>query len=307
MSGRFVGVDWGTTSLRAFLIEEDGRIARQVEADAGIMNVEAGRFEAVLDEQLARLEAPAGLPVLASGMIGSRQGWVEVAYAHCPAGAAEIAEGIVARRAGDRDIFFVPGLTCTNAAGAPDVMRGEEVQILGALASGEDAGSGAPAMAVLPGTHSKWARVAGGRIEAFATFMTGELFAVLRRHSILGRLMEGETIDAGGFARGVETALEERVGLLQALFAARTLPLFEALEQKETAGFLSGLLIGTEIAQARTGFAAGDATLTLIGSAALVGHYGRAAAQCGIATVTAPGDAAARGLHLLAAARGIGR
>jgi 2-dehydro-3-deoxygalactonokinase len=232
-------------------------------------------------------------------MITSRQGWVEVPYCPCPAGIVEIAGALRrhATRAG-HVIHFVPGLSIVGADGVPDVIRGEETQIVGEVGA-------APGrrLLVLPGTHSKWALVEDGRIVWFATFMTGELFGVLREHSILGRMMAGDAEDAQAFRRGVAYARSSGGGLLKRLFSARTLGLFGELPESGTASYLSGLLIGSEIAEALDCLEqAPGAEITVIGSSDLPERYLLAIAEAGLAARQAADDAGARGLFLIARA-----
>ena len=180
-----IAVDWGTSGFRAYRLDEAGGIRETRTAPAGILTVAAGGFPAALEARLG--DWLDDTPIVMSGMIGSRQGWREAPYVECPADAAAIARGLLpVEWAAGRRGWIVPGLSCRDAAGIPDVMRGEETQILGALAALPPA----DAVICLPGTHSKWARVSDGRILSFATAMTGEVFAVLRRHSILGRSVE---------------------------------------------------------------------------------------------------------------------
>jgi 2-dehydro-3-deoxygalactonokinase len=201
---------------------------------------------------------------------------------------------------------IVPGIACRDNEGVPDVMRGEETQLVGAVA-----GESPPAIAVLPGTHSKWAIVRGGAIEAFATYMTGEVYAVLREHSILGRMANGSAFAPAAFARGVRAGLAQRGSadaLLHRLFGARTLALRADLAPEETGEYLSGLLIGSEIAAGREwtrerGLAA--ESILLVGSRALCERYSQACNLASIAAVTGPADAAARGLWRIAKAAAI--
>jgi 2-dehydro-3-deoxygalactonokinase len=249
--------------------------------------------------------------VIASGMIGSRQGWVEVPYRPCPADAAGLAGHLHSHvTARGRRLCFVPGLTVAGAL--PDVMRGEETEILGALADQPEG-----RLFVLPGTHSKWARIEDGRrIASFATYMTGELFAVLKAHSILGRLMEGGGRDDAAFARGAAIGLDgdaRHGGLLRRLFSARTLALVGDLAPEATESYLSGLLIGAEVREALAGMGtgpgaaagAGGGPVTLVGGSELVGRYDRVLALAGVATARAAPDAAARGQFLLAELAGL--
>lgn len=291
-----IGVDWGTTSFRAYRLAADGGVLDRIEHPDGILSVPGGGFPATFDWLLGPwLANEPGVPVLMSGMVGSRQGWVECPYVPCPAGPEDLARGLVAAPAGSASAFIVPGVTTTGGgSGFPDVMRGEETQIAGEAAES--------AVYLLPGTHSKWAAVSGGRITRFATFMTGEVFAVLRQHSILGRLMAGDAHDAESFGRGLRQA---RSGtLLNDLFSARTLGLFGALAPAGIGAYLSGLLIGHEIAEAQGRFATGG-TVTVIGSTALTPLYLDALAAHGIAARAGTADSAARGHFAIAAAAGL--
>jgi 2-dehydro-3-deoxygalactonokinase len=284
-------VDWGTSSFRAYLASLEGEIIARVESAGGILTVGKGDYEDVLARNIAAWQAPRRpLPILMSGMIGSRQGWVEAPYAPCPAGLREIAAAVVTidtRAFGA--IGLVPGVCALDDNGSPDVMRGEETQILGALAA-MDRSDGT---FVLPGTHSKWARVEDGRILSFATYMTGEVFAALKDHTILGRLMAEAPEDSAGFTEGVrEAARLQRPGdVLHAIFMTRTLALFHRLAPSQLSDYLSGLLIGAELLSG-----AGSArSAIVIGSAALTARYCAAGAILGMALEAAPDDCAPLG------------
>jgi 2-dehydro-3-deoxygalactonokinase len=293
VTGGLVAVDWGTTNLRAYRIGPDGAILDRRDRPSGILRVEGGAFEPVLREAVRDWTAP-GVPILLSGMIGSRQGWVEVPYAPCPAGPAEIAARIHRTSLDDgTELAFVPGLLGRGPDGTPDVMRGEETQLLG---------SGAEGLHCLPGTHSKWAVVEGGRVVSFRTHMTGEFYDLLVRHSILGRLMEpdapGGTPEAeDAFDRGVERARASG-GLLHHAFAARTLGLTGELSAAALPYYLSGVLIGHELGAALAE-APGAGPVTLAGSERLCALYARALASLGRPAATAARDAAALGLFRL--------
>ena len=224
-------------------------------------------------------------------MITSRQGWVDVPYCPCPAGTQEIARALLRHATGrGRSIHFVPGLSIMGSDGVPDVIRGEETQIIGEVGA-------APGrrLLLLPGTHSKWALVDDGRIVWFATFMTGEVFGVLKEHSILGRLMAGEADDAEAFRRGVAYARGARGGLLKRLFSARTLGLFGQLPAEAIASYLSGLLIGTEVREALDCLeqAPVDQEVTVIGSSDLTERYVTAIEAAGLRGRRAAADAGA--------------
>ena len=293
-----IAVDWGTSSFRALLLDAAGTILARHTGPYGIMAVENGDFAGVLERETAGWAGHGPLPVLLSGMIGSRQGWFEAPYVEAPAGLAEFAAKLLHVPLPEHAIYIVPGLAVAGDA-MPDVMRGEEVQVLGALAQlGVEAGS-----FVLPGTHSKWATVAAGRITGFRTYMTGEIFAAARGHTILGRLMvEGQ--DPAAFQRGVREG--GRAGgpgaLLNRLFGARTGGLFGRIEPSGLADYLSGLLIGAEIADATDG---GDSPVHIIGAEALALRYAAAARELGVAARTVDSDCIALGHLALARAAGI--
>lgn len=292
-----IGVDWGTSRLRAALLDAAGEVVARVADERGILKVADGAFAATLRQVLGSLDAPAGLPVVLSGMITSRQGWHELPYLPCPADAAALARALHRiEEPGLGPLHFVTGLAHRGPDGLPDVMRGEETQIVGQpdLADGE--------AVVLPGTHSKWVRVEDGRILGFRTYMTGELYAVLAAHSILGRLIEPGAEDPAAFARGVGIGLAGQ-GLLGRLFSARTLPLLGDLDGRGVADYLSGLLIGSEIAEAAA--VERPAAVVVVGSDALAGRYARALDEAGIAHRPGDGDAAFRGQWRIAHAAGL--
>jgi 2-dehydro-3-deoxygalactonokinase len=291
-----IAVDWGTTSARASLVAHDDRVLATREAPLGIQAVRDGRFAEALDTLLGDWRA---LPLrrLASGMIGSRQGWIEAPYVECPASFDELASRLVATPGGE--LVIVPGLLARNEDGLPDVMRGEETQLVGALADDESV------LAVLPGTHSKWAHVARRELLGFCSFMTGEFYAVLLAHSILGRLAQSAaTTDAPGaaFERGVVQGLGE--GALSHLaFGARTLALTGELDGRDVADWLSGLLIGHEIHHACAWARARGLPcerVRVIGANALVTRYAAALAAAGIVAEPGVPDAAVRGLTRIA-------
>ena len=291
-----IGLDWGTTSCRAYLVGADGAVLDRVADGSGILKVENGAFGAALDTMVGRWDA--ALPVLLSGMIGSRQGWVEAPYARCPAGADGVVKALATVDHGRRTISLVPGLSTENDA-MPDVMRGEETQIFGALAlSGQTDG-----LFLLPGTHSKWAYATGGRIASFRTFMTGEVFGALKDHTILGRLMN-EGSDAEGFARGVRegAAVGSAGALLNRMFATRTYGLMDKLSGAALSDYLSGLLIGAEIAEATR---RSKGAVTIIASPALAQRYTDALGLLGHQSTLAPDDCVAAGHWRLACAAGL--
>lgn len=293
-----IAVDWGTSSFRAHRLDASGAVQEQRSAAVGLLACQ-GRFEPMLAQQLAGWDDEL---ILMAGMIGSRNGWREVPYVACPAGLGEIAAGllgVVAAGLPRRRIFIAPGLSHRPAVGAPEVMRGEEAQLLGLF--GELPGAG-PHTVCLPGTHSKWATVGGGRIGSFHTAMTGELYALLKQHSLLGALMEHDDAgavaeDAPAFELGVRTS-RDAGGLLSHLFSVRTRGLFGELSAAQLPSYLSGLLIGHEL----QGLLGGAQHVHLIGNEALVRRYRHALALRHV-DVQVHGEAlVARGLHQLAVA-----
>jgi 2-dehydro-3-deoxygalactonokinase len=284
-----IAVDWGTSSLRAYRLNPDGGVLERRSAPLGIMQVEGGRFAEALESQVGDWLAAGDTPVVMSGMIGSRQGWMEVPYASCPAGAAQIAAGLREVRWDERRAWIAPGLSSRDAAGVPDVMRGEETQLLGVLDQ-----LPASAWICLPGTHSKWVEVRDGTVVRFSTHMTGEVFALLKSHSILGRMMREEPVDLQWFAAGVRRA-QDAGGLLHHLFGVRARGLFGEVPDEVSASYLSGVVIGHELVAARSAATA----VFLLGARPLVDLYQHALRQFGRdATVLDP-DAVVHGLFRL--------
>src|SRR5215472_14653962 len=211
-----IGVDWGTTSFRAFRIAQDGTIRDRRSARRGLLNVPDNRFADTLREEVGPWLAAGEDHVLLSGMIGSRQGWMEAPYLPCPAGAAEVAAALVPIEFDWGQVRLVPGLSAVDDAGVAEVMRGEETQVFGVLSA-----MGGSGLACLPGTHSKWVRVADRRIVGFTTHMTGETFGALRGYTILARMMRDGPSDGPPFDQGVRRSGDSG-GLLHHIFGARS-------------------------------------------------------------------------------------
>ncbi|TFZ07749.1 2-dehydro-3-deoxygalactonokinase [Ramlibacter humi] len=288
-----IAFDWGTSSLRAARLDERGQVLEERSSTDGILQVPAGGFPAVF-ERITQGWPLHGATCLASGMVGSRQGWREAPYCPCPAGAAELADHVLWLDdvPGGARVGLVPGLSAREA-GVPDVMRGEEVQVFGALQR-LDTDHG---LFVLPGTHSKWVRVAGGRITGFSTFMTGEVYAALRQHTILARTMAEGAQDNTAFLRGVQHAL--RAGsLLHGAFSARALSLFGELTEAAGGSYLSGLVIGEELRAQRLQNSALQPVL--IGSPALTRRYALALSVLGVQARELGAEATWQGLWSLA-------
>jgi 2-dehydro-3-deoxygalactonokinase len=296
MAASFIALDWGTSSFRAYQVGGDGAILETVSAPLGILAVADKAFDQALEKQIASWD-PA-LPVLASGMITSRQGWVELPYVPCPANLNAIAQGLQSRSSlRGRKIHFVPGVSTRDSTGIPDVMRGEETQVMGASAGGLE-------YFITPGTHCKWITVEDGDIKGFATYMTGEVFAILKNHSILGRLMTGDSYFEAAFERGVRTGLGDAGGFLHRIFSTRTLALFNEMPTDQLSSFLSGLVIGTEIAHATAGHAAAT-PYNILASPALAQHYVSAMKYAGLKTRFSDPDVVVKGLRKIAQAAGV--
>jgi 2-dehydro-3-deoxygalactonokinase len=289
-----IGVDWGTSSLRAYRIGPDGVVRSRRDLPRGILTVESGGFPGVLAQMIGDWIGQGERRVLLSGMVGSRQGWIEAPYLPCPADLSALAAAAIAVPFEGADIRLLPGLSCRDAHGVPEVMRGEETQILGATAAiGPD-----EATVCLPGSHSKWARVKDGAVLGFRSHLTGEAFAALAGHTILARMMDPRAPhDPGGFSRGVARA-KQGGGLLHHLFGLRAAALFDEITEAEAASCLSGLLIGHEVAAALEDGVAPP--VILIGAEALTERYGAALDAFGVPHRIAAPDAAARGLFLIA-------
>ncbi len=284
-----IAVDWGITSFRAWRLAPDGAMLDRISGPFGIRSIADRDFAAVLERAVGAWQ-PA--PVLMCGMIGSRQGWIEAPYVTAPAGLPAIAAGL-APVPGMERTWIVPGVS----QDPPDVMRGEETQILGVAAA---LGPGRHVLC-LPGTHSKWAVLEDGRITGFRTAMTGEVFGLMRTQSILAPLIpEDAPDDPAAFDAGLVRAREEG-GLLHHLFGLRAGVLLGKLAPASLPSMLSGLLIGHEIAV----LSAEAASVHLVGSAALTERYARALARFDISSSSQGEEAAAHGLFAIAREAGV--
>ena len=269
-SRRLLGIDWGTSNRRAYLVDAAGTCLSERADDQGMLAARpdfAGSFARLL----AALDVAPDVPVVASGMVGSAQGWREVPYLDIEVPLDALPDSLVCiddPRAG-RPCLIVPGYAQRGAHA--DVMRGEETQLLGAVALGRRDG-----WFVLPGTHSKWVLLDDGVIRRIATFMTGELFAALSAHGTLAPLMAGDADDDAAFVAGLDEA-RRGAPLSNALFGVRARVVTGAMPAAHARSFVSGLLVGAEFVAA-----AGDAPLTCIGSNALQGRYARAAGYYGM-------------------------
>jgi len=296
LSSAFIALDWGTSSFRAYLLNRDGTVQETFTAPDGILAVKDGNFDAVLEGHIGKWDMK--LPIMASGMITSRQGWVELPYVACPAGLRSIAAAVHLHTSKlGRKIYFVPGISTRGRDGAPDVIRGEETQVFGATEGGSE-------HFVTPGTHSKWITVKDGMITDFSSYMTGEVFALLKTHSILGKLMTGDMASPSAFERGVRAGLKDPAGLLHNIFSTRTLALFNEMPADHLSSYLSGQVIGTEIAHAIAENAVG-AQYRILATPSLGEHYMTAMKTAGLTVSYGAPDVAVIGLQRIAAAAGL--
>jgi 2-dehydro-3-deoxygalactonokinase len=275
MNAHCIALDWGTSSLRAYVLSTQGDVLAKQRSDLGILKSQ--EFRATLEGICKPWDVLFGkLPCLASGMIGSKQGWVDAGYLPTPCGFESLAGAAKDLSAlANRKLLVMPGLRhIDQATNTSDVMRGEETQVFGAQIEN--------GVAVLPGTHSKWVKVVDLKIVAFKTFMTGEAFSLFRHQSILAKLMPAENssaFDIAAFEMGVGQSLSAPSELLHHLFKVRTHGLFNELTPTAQADFLSGVLIGSEVVGGRGLFAEDQSNIALIGEAALIERY-RIALNC---------------------------
>lgn len=276
-SDGFIAVDWGTTNRRAYRLDGKGKCVAEFEDSSGVLAVPAGGFDAAVGEIRQRL---GDFPLLLAGMIGSNRGWVEAKYVPCPAGADDLARALA--WPGEREAI-VPGV-CYLADGRADVMRGEEVQLVGAVAAGEIPED---ALVCHPGTHNKWVTVKSGRIAAFRTVMTGELYSLLKTHSILADLLERDALPDDAFRRGARHSLANP-DLPAELFAVRARVLLGQAPAAEAASYTSGVLIGTDV---RIGLAdAAPGEVLVMGRPELTRLYAAAIEEAGRRAIELDGE-----------------
>jgi len=293
----YVAVDWGTSSFRLWLVDRDGDVLGERRSHEGMMAAANPGFAAVLQSHLDAVGAAPALPVIICGMAGARQGWVEAGYVDTPAPLASVLQQAVPVPGQDRDIRILPGIAQRDAK-APDVMRGEETQLLGALG----ANAAGKAIVCMPGTHSKWVRVNGRTVERFATFMTGELFDAVSQHTILSHAVAGaedaEDIDA--FKSAVAAAFETPALAANLLFQVRSGQLLYGGTPASAREKISGTLIGIELAVG-LGRETSKPDITLIASGRLEMLYKLAFETVSIPVRTIGAeDAVRRGLSMAA-------
>jgi len=288
MTGAYLAIDWGTTNRRAYLMDADGSVLGTSRDDRGVLAMRPGEYPAELAAIRTRL---GDLPAIAAGMVGSTRGWREAPYRPAPTDLADLAAA--ALRIEEQRFAIVPGVSLLAgsdpATMRADVMRGEEVQVLGAVAAGL-----APADALFcqPGTHNKWVRVERGRIVDFATAMTGELFALLRGHGILAGMLDGPVADGEAFRLGLARG-RGATDLPVALFEVRAAVLLGTLPPPDAAAFASGILIGADVGTQVEGQA-----VHLLATGTLADLYAAAIADAGGTATPLDSHAAfAAGIH----------
>jgi 2-dehydro-3-deoxygalactonokinase len=286
-------VDWGTSSFRLWLLDAAGAVLAERRSGEGMLTAGTEGFGPILEKHLATASASDDLPVIVCGMAGARQGWIEAPYVTLPAGLDGILAGAVPVPGQSRDIRILPGLA-QRSTEAPDVMRGEETQLAGILplfASGRH-------LICMPGTHSKWVDAADGVISGFRTWLTGELFSILSKQSILRHSLGENAVpalpDNAVFRAACADALTQSGDVGPSLFRIRAATLLNELKPGEAAATLSGLLIGAEIASARRVFNVAADKVILVASGPLGSLYAAALKLAGCAVLQADADEAVR-------------
>ncbi|WP_342104551.1 2-dehydro-3-deoxygalactonokinase [Methylobacterium sp. SI9] len=287
MAGRaaYIAVDWGTTNRRAYAVASDGTVVDTLTDGRGVLSIARDAYPAEISALRTRFGAE---PVIAVGMVGSSRGWCEAPYVDAPATLERLAGSC---REAAPDVRIVPGVALRDGR-RPDVMRGEEIQILGAIHAGT-----APATALFcqPGTHNKWVETVDGAITTFTTVMTGEFFSLLRTHGILAGMLDGPVSDGAAFRRGLRRGIASG-NLAATLFEVRAGLLLDRLEPAAAAAYASGVLIGADVA---TRDDLGGRPVHLLGGGALSALYAVAVTEMGGTPVIVPDGATTAGIHAL--------
>nr|WP_318383660.1 2-dehydro-3-deoxygalactonokinase [uncultured Enterobacter sp.] len=278
MTSRYIAIDWGSTNLRAWHYQGDECLESR-QSEAGVTRLNGRSFEAVLAEVTQGWDRES-TPTVMAGMVGSTAGWLNVPYLPCPARFDDIGQQLTAV---SDNLWIIPGL-CVNRSDNHNVMRGEETQLLGARALRPSS------LYVMPGTHCKWVRTDAERVSDFRTVMTGELHHVLLKHTLLGAGLPEQITSPEAFDAGLERGIASP-DLLPHLFEVRAAHVLGSLPREQVSEFLSGLLIGSEVAS-MSSYAAGAQTVTLVASSALTTRYQRAFERAGRSTRTLDGDTA---------------
>jgi 2-dehydro-3-deoxygalactonokinase len=273
--GYIIGINWGSTNFRAYRIGNDGAVSATIERPRGIAGLERAQMQALLEDVAG--EWPHATRIYASGMIGSNIGWSDAGYVDCPASPDAIASRLHDVQIGAHAVAIVPGLACRRSDGAPDIMRGEETELLGMVALAAIPATG---LVALPGTHSKWVRLEQGVVVAFMTAMSGEIFDRLTAAGLLASVVDGPAEEGPAFIDGVHAAQGD-AGLATLLFGARARVIRGDLARRDGASYLRGLLIGAELADVRRYWADALHEVPLIGAAPVCALYARALKELG--------------------------
>jgi len=260
-----IAIDWGSSNRRIYVLDNQGQLIDKVQDDKGVLHMARTDFP----EAIAQLRTLHGdLPLILAGMVGSSRGWIETPYVATPVDMAKLAQGLLLMPS--NKTALVPGISLVETTRC-DVMRGEEIQILGAMTSHM---IGTEGLICHPGTHSKWVDVKAGAITGFATIMTGEIFALLRQYSIISEHMSGPVTAGAAFRTGVERAMQ-RGYIGMDIFSIRASILLARMRREDAASYASGLLIGHDVITGLTRNQSHDPIL-LIGDPYLTGLYGAA-------------------------------
>lgn len=276
----YIGVDWGSTSFRAYRFDEHYQLIDTIESKTGIKHIADSSYEATLFSLVSQWIQP-NMSILLSGMITSRNGWIETPYLPIPATLDNLVKHSVQHMLRGTQLYFLPGLSQTTPRS--DVIRGEELQLFGATLSINNA------LVVLPGTHSKWAQIINKQVVSFQTIVTGELFDVLLNNTLVGQLANDENLHIEAFERGVHRGFESNA-IISELFQCRADVLLEQLSQNQVHSYLSGLLIGNEINEGMLGTNNKHNAVVLIGSALLCKRYQYAFDALSINTIRPPSN-----------------
>ena len=300
MGRDFIAINWGSSNFRAYLLDDTGLVQDAFAEPAGITSLGRDGMAAQIERLLQRW--PDAPTMYACGMVGSNVGWEEVGYAECPIGLDGLAANLHPTTIAGRVMQIVPGLTCRRASdGAPDIMRGEETELFGLLATSRLPRDG---IVALPGTHSKWVRIVGGRVMEFMTSMSGEIFDRLTAAGMLASIVAAPASTGTAFTMGARAGSDRVLGLGTQLFGVRAKVIRKDLARDDAASYLRGLLIGAEIADARALYPMdGDNVVTLVGAAPVCALYADALAGLAIrSTAVDAADATAQGFAALHAA-----
>jgi 2-dehydro-3-deoxygalactonokinase len=293
MGRDFIAINWGSSNFRAYLFDATGVLRDAFAEPAGIGLLDRDGMAAQIERLVQRW--PGAQPIYACGMVGSNVGWEEVPYAECPIGLDGLTDHLHATHIAGRLMVIVPGLACRRESdGAPDIMRGEETELFGLMRAGRLPRDG---IVALPGTHSKWVRIAGGRVMDFMTAMSGEIFDRLTAAGMLASIVTAPAVAGVAFASGTRAGADRTLGLGTQLFGVRAKVIRNDLTRDDAASYLRGLLIGAEIADARVLYPMDDRqVVTLVGAAPVCALYAEALARLKIRSVTInAGDASAQG------------